>query len=160
MCKFTARKLLLPLNRLTHRLLHTDILTYIQVHIHLQSTPNIHKLKLKNSLTFKNTYAFTLTHWHIQCFTQTCSNMHSIKWPCSQILSNWDTNTYSQMLPLTPSLTHVIHSLNMQNMLTRMHEHRHAHIHLGAQTFTHRKYTHMSFCVHTHILHECSHYIN
>lgn len=163
-CIFLARKLLFPPTSLTHGLLHTDILMYIQIHIHtLAKHSNIHKLKFNTSLTFKTTYPFTCTHCHTHTFTHTCSNMHPVKWPRPQIPSNWSTNIYSQMLPLTPSLTHVIHTLKMQTVFTWRHAHKHVHIHLGAQMFTHRiKYTQTSFCVHAGIFLTliCSRYIN
>lgn len=154
-----SQKIPLPLHSLTYRLFHTDILTYIQIHIHSQNRSNIHKLR--HALTFKTHMHVHIHSWHIDSFPKTCLNMYSTKWPFQRIRSNWTTNTYSQMLPLTPSLAHIIHNLKIQTVPTWMHEYKHAHIHLGAETFAHRrKCTNMSFHVHPYFILMCSHYSN
>lgn len=97
-----SQKIPLPLHSLTHRLLHTDILTYIQIHIHSQNRSNIHKLR--HALTFKNTYACThtlLTHWlfpknmlkHV--FNQMTIPTNSLKLNYKYIQSDAPTHTFT-----------------------------------------------------------------
>lgn len=124
--------------------------------------------KTDQMFTNSNIHSRSKTHmhvhiysWHIHSFTRTCLHMYSTKWPFQGIHSNWNTNTYSQMLPLTTSFTHIIHNLKIHNVFTWMHEYKHAHIHLGAEIFAHRrKHTHTSFHVHPYVILMCSHYIN
>lgn len=112
---------------------HTDL--WIQTHSFThKACSNIYTLKLKNSLTFKITYAFTWTHWHIHCFTQTCSNI------CSSDHAHRFSHSGIQIYTLRCSHSyfhlHIIHILKIQNVLTWMCAHKHAHIHLRPHLLT------------------------
>ena len=158
MCKFTARKFLLPLHSLTHRMLHTNILTYIQIHIHSQNRSNIHKLK--HALTFKNTDACThtlLTHslFHKNMLNHVFNQMtiptNSLKLKYKYIQSDAPTHTFTY--------TYYLQSSNPDC----------AHMNAWIQACSHpswswnicwRKCTHTSFHVHPYFILRCSLYIN
>lgn len=64
-CKFTPKKTLSSMNRLTHPLSHTDMLSRILTKIFTHKTQTFtHSNMPSNSLTFKGTYTLTSTLTH------------------------------------------------------------------------------------------------